>query len=186
MKAKNSKWMKRPRLPMICAAVFCFVSRAQLVRASGGTTGLPQAAATSKSVGTIKSISGNSIVLTPEGGTDTNVVVQDGARLLQIEPGETDLKKATPLQLSDLQTGDRILVRGAVGPDGKSILILSYDKDVTGHPANKDVTLRLMPAGGGEIRELAKLFGGQGTINVPSWSPDSREIAFVSYQLVYP
>lgn len=125
MKAKNSKWMKRPRLPMICAAVFCFVSRAELVRASDWTAGLPQAAATSKAVGTIKSISGNSIVLTPEGGTDTNVVVQDGARLLQIEPGETDLKKATPLQLSDLQTGDRILVRGAVGPDGKSILAAS-------------------------------------------------------------
>jgi Tol biopolymer transport system component len=57
---------------------------------------------------------------------------------------------------------------------------------VKGHPANKDVMLRLMPAGGGEIRVLAKLFGGQGTINVPSWSPDSGSLAFVSYQLVPP
>ena len=40
-----------------------------------------------------------------------------------------------------------------------------------------------MPIGGGEIQVLAKLFGGQGTINVPSWSPDSRRLAFVSYQL---
>jgi ribosomal protein L24 len=63
--------------------------------------------------------------LAVEGGADTNVVVQDGARLLQIEPGETDLKKAQPLQLSDLQTGDRILVRGGAGPDGKSILAAS-------------------------------------------------------------
>jgi Tol biopolymer transport system component len=46
------------------------------------------------------------------------------------------------------------------------------------------VTLRLMPAGGGEIQVLAKLFGGQGTINVPSWSPDGRQLAFVSYRLV--
>jgi Tol biopolymer transport system component/regulation of enolase protein 1 (concanavalin A-like superfamily) len=67
-------------------------------------------------------------------------------------------------------------------PDGKWIVFLSYPKDVKGHPANKDVMLRLMPVGGGEIRVLARLFGGQGTINVPSWSPDSRQVAFVSYQ----
>ncbi len=44
--------------------------------------------------------------------------------------------------------------------------------------------LRLMAAAGGEIRVIAKLFGGQGTINVPSWSPDSEKVAFVSYRLV--
>jgi Tol biopolymer transport system component len=71
-------------------------------------------------------------------------------------------------------------------PDGKWIAFLSYEKDVKGHPANKDVMLRLMPAGGGEIQVLAKLFGGQGTINVPSWSPDSRNLAFVSYRLANP
>jgi hypothetical protein len=69
-------------------------------------------------------------------------------------------------------------------PDGKWVAFVSYHRDVQGHPANKDVMLRMMPAGGGEIRVLAKLFGGQGTINVPSWSPDSRQLAFVSYRLV--
>jgi hypothetical protein len=69
-------------------------------------------------------------------------------------------------------------------PDGKWIVFLSYEPDVKGHPENKDVMLRLMPAGGGRIERVAKLFGGQGTINVPSWSPDSRKLAFVSYQLV--
>jgi Tol biopolymer transport system component len=64
--------------------------------------------------------------------------------------------------------------------------MLSYEKDVQGHPANKDVMLRLMPANGSEIQVLAKLFGGQGTINVPSWSPDSANLAFVSYRLVQP
>jgi hypothetical protein len=68
-------------------------------------------------------------------------------------------------------------------PDGKWLVFLSYDKDVTGHPENKDVTLRIMPVTGGKIDVLAKLFGGQGTINVPSWSPDSKRLAFVSYQL---
>ncbi len=57
---------------------------------------------------------------------------------------------------------------------------------MTGHPANHRVWLRLMPAGGGPIQELASLFGGQGTINVPSWSPDSRQLAFVSYELLWP
>jgi len=67
-------------------------------------------------------------------------------------------------------------------PDGKWLVFLSYEGNVKGHPENKDVTLRIMPLGGGKIEVLAKLFGGQGTINVPSWSPDSRKVAFVSYQ----
>jgi Tol biopolymer transport system component len=71
-------------------------------------------------------------------------------------------------------------------PDGKSIVFLSFDKTVKGHPANKDVVLRIMPATGGRPKILATLFGGQGTINSPSWSPDSRFIAFVSYRLVLP
>jgi TolB protein len=69
-------------------------------------------------------------------------------------------------------------------PDGKWLVFLSYEKEVTGHPANKPVRLRLMPLGGGPIQELARLFGGQGTINVPSWSPDSKQVAFVSYELI--
>jgi len=71
-------------------------------------------------------------------------------------------------------------------PDGKWIALLTYENDVKGHPENKDVMLRLMPAGGGEMQVLAKLFGGQGTINVSSWSPDSRKLAFVSYRFVAP
>jgi Tol biopolymer transport system component len=71
-------------------------------------------------------------------------------------------------------------------PDGKWIVFLSYEKDVTGHPANENVRLRLMPIGGGSIKELVRVFGGQGTINVPSWSPDSQRIAFVSYELLVP
>lgn len=71
-------------------------------------------------------------------------------------------------------------------PDGMWIVFVSFEPDVEGHPANKDVMLRLMPIGGGEVQTIAKLFGGQGTINVPSWSPDSKHVAFVSYRLVYP
>jgi TolB protein len=71
-------------------------------------------------------------------------------------------------------------------PDGRWIVFISYARDVKGHPANQDVVLRLMSLSDRKIRVLAKLFGGQGTINVPSWSPDAKNVAFVSYQLVYP
>jgi len=69
-------------------------------------------------------------------------------------------------------------------PDGRSIVFLSYEKDVFGHPANKDVTLRRMTLASKRIDVLGRCFGGQGTINVPCWSPDSRRIAFVTYQLI--
>lgn len=67
-------------------------------------------------------------------------------------------------------------------PDGRWLLFLTYARDVTGHPENKDVSLRLLELATGRIEVLAKLFGGQGTINVPCWSPDSKRVAFVSYQ----
>ena len=74
-----------------------------------------------------------------------------------------------------------------ISPDGKWMVFLTYDKDVMGHPENKDVMLRLMSlARHDKITVLAKLFGGQGTINVPSWSPDSKSVAFVSYQFIAP
>lgn len=69
-------------------------------------------------------------------------------------------------------------------PDGKWLVFLSYEPDVKGHPENKDVMLRIMSLETKRMEVLAKLFGGQGTINVPSWSPDSRRLAFVSYQLL--
>jgi WD40 repeat protein len=70
-------------------------------------------------------------------------------------------------------------------PDGKWIVYISYETDVPAgsHPPNKDVMLRIMDLETREVRTMARLFGGQGTINVPSWSPDSRQVAFVSYRL---
>jgi Tol biopolymer transport system component len=72
-------------------------------------------------------------------------------------------------------------------PDGKWLVFISFGTDVDPgeHPANKDVTIRIMPVSGGEPRVLTKLFGGQGTLNVSSWSPDSSHLAFVSYRLVH-
>jgi len=71
-----------------------------------------------------------------------------------------------------------------LSPSGLQMVFLSYDAGVTGHPENKDVMLRLMSLKDKRVIQLAKLFGGQGTINVPSWSPDGRQLAFVSFQMV--
>ena len=69
-----------------------------------------------------------------------------------------------------------------ISPDGKWIVFISFPKEVPSgdHPFYKKVYLMLMPFTGGEPKVIAYLYGGQGTINVPSWSPDSKKIAFVS------
>lgn len=73
-------------------------------------------------LGTLKTINGNEITLTTDAKTDVNVTVKDGARIVQIEPGQKDLKNATPVKLQDLQPGDRVLVFGTNAGDGKSVL----------------------------------------------------------------
>jgi len=73
-----------------------------------------------------------------------------------------------------------------VSPDGTQVIYITYrkgDLEPHEHLANKNVELRLMPAAGGEPKTVATLFGGQGTINVSSWAPDSKRVAFVSYRL---
>jgi TolB protein len=69
-----------------------------------------------------------------------------------------------------------------ISPDGKWIVFISFPRSVpTGdHPFYKQVYIRLMPITGGEPKIIAYVYGGQGTMNVPNWSPDSRRIAFVS------
>jgi len=69
-------------------------------------------------------------------------------------------------------------------PDGKSIVIVSYDKDVKGHPANKDIALRIFNVSDGKIRVLVNLVGGAGSDNVPDWAPDGTHLAFVSFQIL--
>ena len=68
-------------------------------------------------------------------------------------------------------------------PDGKYFVFISYLQDQGDrHPPLKDVALRLYDLNTKEIKSLCSFTGGQGTINVPSWSPDSKHFAFVSYE----
>jgi hypothetical protein len=70
-----------------------------------------------------------------------------------------------------------------ISPDGRQIVFLSYlvgEVEPSDHPAAKRVYLRMMPLDGGTPKVVAYLYGGQGTMNVPSWSPDGKAFAFVS------
>lgn len=71
-----------------------------------------------------------------------------------------------------------------VSPDGQWVVYLSYPPGTTGHPPDKDVVLRLMRPDGSQQRDIVAFFGGQGTINVNSWAPDSRRFAYVAYPLI--
>jgi hypothetical protein len=72
-------------------------------------------------VGAVKSINGNALVLTADGGAEVNVTVASNAKIVQVAPGEKDLKSATPIALADLQVGDRVLVRGRASDDAKTM-----------------------------------------------------------------
>jgi len=67
-------------------------------------------------------------------------------------------------------------------PDGHSVLFLSYEPGTEGHPRDRDVELRLLDTADGRVATLLALFGGQGSINVPCWSPDGDRFAFVRYR----
>jgi hypothetical protein len=77
--------------------------------------------AATRRIGAIKAINGAVVTLTPDSGPDINITVQATTRILRIAPGEKDLKNATPIQLQDLQVGDRILVAGKASDDNLSL-----------------------------------------------------------------
>src|SRR5256885_2359257 len=75
-------------------------------------------AAVARQLGTVKAISGNTLTLAADGGAQVSVTVADGARVLQLAPGSTDLKSAQAIALGDVAVGDRVLVTGKSGDDG--------------------------------------------------------------------
>lgn len=99
------------------------------------SAGAPQsnASGVAKNVGVVKSISGNTLVLKSDAGPEITITVADGARLLRMAPGQTDLKSAATITLADLQVGDRMLVRGRAGDNGAiaaSAIVVMKQADV--------------------------------------------------------
>jgi hypothetical protein len=96
-----------------------------LALASGQTQQAAGPATISRRIGAIKAIDGTAITLTPDSGSDINVTVQATTRIVRIAPGEKDLKNAIPIQLQELQVGDRILVGGKASEDNLSLVASS-------------------------------------------------------------
>jgi hypothetical protein len=126
-----ASWSRPVREPILLIAAICISLSAGSAadslspQAQTGQQASSQTPAAAKPVGTIKSISGNAITLTTDAGSDVTVQVQDATKLVRIAPGQKDLKEATPIQLADVQPGDRILVRGKLADDGKSVVAAS-------------------------------------------------------------
>ncbi len=121
-------WNRPVREPALLIAAICLTFTAGSAagfQAQAGQQPSSQTPAAARPVGTIKSISGNAITLTTDAGSDVTVQVQDATKLVRIAPGQKDLKEATPIQLGDVQPGDRILVRGKLAEDGKSVVAAS-------------------------------------------------------------
>lgn len=91
---------------------------------------------------------------------------------------EVDLTDGSMRQLS---FDDRVNWFPHPSPDGRHLAYLSYEPGTLGHPPDRPVLLRLIDLSSGARRDLVGASGGQGTLNVPSWAPDSRRLAFVAY-----
>jgi len=82
----------------------------------------PGPGSTVRPVGTVKAVNGTAITLTTDAGAEVTIQVQDATKILRVAPGQKDLKTATAAQLSDVQVGDRLLVGGKLGDDGKTVM----------------------------------------------------------------
>ena len=110
-------------LALLVMANFAAVANARQAAPAGQAAGATQAAVT-QSVGTVKAINGNVLILTLDAGTDVTVNVTDTTRMVQVAPGQKDLKAAPAIHVTDLQVGDRIIVRSRASDDPKSITAL--------------------------------------------------------------
>ncbi len=145
------------------------------------------AAAVARKTGTVKSIQGNAITLKPDTGADVNVTVQDGAKVMRIAPGQTDLKSAAPMTLQEIQVGDRMLVRGKPGDAQDSLLassiIVMKQADVA-QKQQKDMQ-DWQKRGSGGIVTAIDAAGGAATVSVnPALSVQvktGKETEFLRY-----
>ena len=85
--------------------------------------------------------------------------------------------------LQQLTFDDRVNWFPHLSPDASSIVYLSYAHGTVGHPADKNVVIRSMTPDGHLASDLVAFHGGQGSLNVNSWSPDSTHFAYVEYPL---
>jgi Tol biopolymer transport system component len=118
----------------------------------------------------------------PEYSPDGAWIYFNSERAAQ-RPGHAQIFRMRPdgSETTRLTFDDRVNWAPHLSPDGRWMLYISYAPGTLGHPADIDVLLRIAPAEGGEAKTVVAAFGGQGTLNVNSWSPDSERFAYVEY-----
>ena len=114
---------KRILIRALGVASFFVLSGAMLSRQS--TQESTATGAATRRIGAVKAVNGTVITLSPDSGSELNVTVQPATRIVRIAPGEKDLKNATPIQLQDVQVGDRVLVGGKMSDASASLVASS-------------------------------------------------------------
>jgi Domain of unknown function (DUF5666) len=140
-------------------------------------TAFPQDAPSKNSVGSVKAIQGNVISLKTDAGADLTINVADGARLLRTAPGQTDLKTASPIQLTDIQSGDRILARGKASEDGKAmaatLVVVMKQADVSAKQQKEKEDWQRRGVGG----PVKSVDATTGTITLAATMPGAPNVA---------
>ncbi len=108
--------------PVILAFAMFVLAPPGSIAAQAQASQPAQATSKVRTVGAIKSISASTVTLATDAGSEVTVILQPSTRLLRMAPGQTELKQATPIQMQDLQVGDRLLAGGSSTDGGKSVI----------------------------------------------------------------
>ena len=152
MYIEGMTFLRRRWLAVLACMAGVMPGIANYATAQTSSTPTGSTAQITRTAGTIKSTQSDSLVLTPDSGSDMTATFSPSTRILRVPPGEKDLKNATPLQPQDLQPGDRVLVRGQASADGHSIaalaIIIMKQADVSAKKAQEQEDWQKRGVGG--------------------------------------
>jgi co-chaperonin GroES (HSP10) len=152
------------RAPLLGVSLILSAAVPVMCEVAMGQATAPTAAA-AKQIGTVKAISGNGVTLTTDAGQQVAVSVVDGARILQLAPGSTDLKSAQTITLNDIAVGDRVLVTGKAGEQADALaalrVILMKSSDIAQKRETEQADWQKRGTGG-----IVNAVDGTGTLTV--------------------
>lgn len=149
--------------------------------------GVPGAA---RNVFTIPAVGGADVQLTDSAAPDDGPEYSPDGQWIYLnsevgstEPGHAQIfrMRTDGSELTQLTSDVRVNWFPHLSPDGRVVLFVSFPPGTQGHPAARPVILRTMSADGEDVTDVVELHGGQGTLNVNSWAPDSDQFAYVAY-----
>lgn len=139
-------------LPALLLAALALPLATPQARALSSFAQTPTPTPANRQIGTVKAITGSNVTLTTDAGQQIAVTIPDGARILQLAPGSTDLKAAQAITLADVATGDRVLITGKPGDDPSTFtatrLILMKSGDIAQKHAAEQADWQKRGAGG--------------------------------------